>query len=88
VRKFLTYQDGLAVLLGTTFGIVLFDRSAINFLAPLIVADLKLTNGQLGIAASVVALTWATAVCIVGRVSDIAGRRKPFTPPSMTKGEA
>jgi MFS family permease len=78
VRKFLTYQDGLAVLLGTTFGIVLFDRGAINFLAPLIVADLKLTNGQLGVAASVVGLTWAIAGCIVGRMSDGAGRRKPY----------
>jgi MFS family permease len=77
VRK-LTYQDGLAILLGTTFGIVLFDRGAINFLAPFIVADLKLTNAQLGIAASVVALTWAMAGCIVGRISDASGRRKPY----------
>jgi MFS family permease len=77
VKKSLSYQDGLAVLLGTTFG-VLFDRGAINFLAPFIVADLKLTNAQLGIAASVVALTWAMAGCIVGRISDAGGRRKPY----------
>src|SRR5258706_11693606 len=77
VRK-LTYQNGLSILLGITFGIVLFDRGAINFLAPLIVADLKLTNAQLGIAASVVALTSAIAGCIVGRISDVSGRRKPY----------
>ena len=78
VRKILSYQDGLAILLGTTFGIVLFDRGAINFLAPFIVDDLKLNNAQLGIAASVVALTWAIAGCIVGRISDAGGRRKPY----------
>jgi MFS transporter, ACS family, hexuronate transporter len=78
VRRYLSYQDGLAVLLGTTFGIVLFDRGAINFLAPLIVADLRLSNAQLGIAAWVVALTWAMPGCIVGRISDTSGRRKPY----------
>jgi MFS family permease len=78
VRKSLSYQDGLAILLGLTFGIVMFDRNAINFLAPLIVTDLKLSNAQLGIAASVVALTWAIAGCVVGRISDASGRRKPY----------
>jgi MFS family permease len=78
VRKTLTYEDGLAILLGVTFGIVMFDRGAINFLAPMIMADLKLTNAQLGIAASVVSLTWATAGFLVGRISDASGRRKPY----------
>jgi MFS family permease len=78
VKKPLSYQDGLAVLLGLTFGIVMLDRGAINFLAPFIVADLKLTNAQLGIAASVVSLTWAVAGYLVGRISDTSGRRKPY----------
>jgi MFS family permease len=78
VRKLLTYQDGLAILLGLTFGVVMFDRNAISYLAPLIVTDLKLSNAELGIASSVVALTWAIAGCFVGRISDNSGRRKPY----------
>jgi MFS family permease len=77
VRK-LSYQDGLAVLLGLTFGVVMFDRNAISYLAPSIVTDLKLSNAELGIASSVVSLTWAIAGCLVGRISDKSGRRKPY----------
>ncbi|HEY0802136.1 MAG TPA: MFS transporter, partial [Steroidobacteraceae bacterium] len=78
MRKVAGYQDGLAVLLGLTFGVVMFDRGAINFLAPFIVTDLKLSNAQLGIAASVVSLTWALAGCLIGRASDGSGQRKPY----------
>ena len=78
MKKAFGYQDGLAVLLGVTFGIVMIDRQAINFLAPFIVADLKLSNAQVGIASSVVALTWALAGYLVGRISDVSGRSKPY----------
>jgi MFS family permease len=77
-RSFFTYQDGVAVLMGLTFGTVLFDRGAISFLSPFIVADLRLTNAQLGLAAAVISLTWALAGFLVGRASDAAGRRKPY----------
>jgi len=78
VKQLLRYQHGLAVLLGLTFGVVMFDRGAINFLAPFILKDLPLSNAQIGVAASVVALTWAASGLLVGRVSDRVGRRKPF----------
>ncbi|MDB5436873.1 MAG: Major facilitator family transporter [Phenylobacterium sp.] len=77
-RKFPRYQDGLAVLLGLTFGLVFFDRNAINFLSPFIVADLHLSNAQLGMAAAIVSLTWAAFGYLVGRRSDATGRRKPY----------
>jgi len=77
-RSFFTYQDGVAVIMGLTFGTVLFDRGAIGFLSPFIVADLRLTNSQLGLAAAVISLTWALAGFLVGRASDAAGRRKPY----------
>jgi len=72
------YQHGLAVLLGLTFGVVMFDRGAINFLAPFILKDLPLSNAQVGVAASVVAVSWAMSGLVVGRLSDRVGRRKPF----------
>ncbi|HWU56848.1 MAG TPA: MFS transporter [Rhizomicrobium sp.] len=76
--RFLSYQHGLALLTGLVMGLVFFDRNAINFLSPFIVADLKLTNAQLGTASSIVALSWAAAGYLVGRRSDRAGRRKPY----------
>src|ERR1700733_5388671 len=48
MRGFPSYQQGLALLLGLVGGLVLFDRNAINFLSPFIVADLKLNNAELG----------------------------------------
>ena len=77
-KSFFTYQDGVAVIMGLTFGTVLFDRGAISFLSPFIVADLGLTNAQLGLAAAIISLTWAIAGFLVGRASDTAGRRKPY----------
>src|SRR5262249_61794577 len=76
--RFLNYQIGLTLLLGLVAGLVFFDRNAINFLSPFIVADLKLSNAQLGTASSVLSLTWAAAGYLVGRRSDRAGRRKPY----------
>jgi len=78
VGRFFSYQIGLSVLIGLVGGLVFFDRTAINFLSPFIVAELKLSNAELGIVSSVVALTWAGAGYLVGRRSDRAGRRKPY----------
>src|SRR6478735_3605454 len=78
VGRFFSYQVGLSVLFGLVGGLVFFDRTAINFLSPFIVAELKLSNAELGIVSSVVALTWAGAGYLVGRRSDRAGRRKPY----------
>jgi MFS family permease len=76
--RFFSYQVGLAILLGLVAGLVFFDRNAINFLSPLLVADLKLSNAQLGAASSVLSLSWAATGYLVGRRSDRAGRRKPY----------
>src|SRR5437868_2716832 len=82
--RFLSYQCGLALLLGLVGGLVAFDRNAINVLSPFIVADLKLNNAQLGTASSIVALTWASAGYLAGRWSDKAGRRKPYYVAAIT----
>jgi hypothetical protein len=41
---FLTYENGLLLILGLTFGIVFVDRNALTNLMPFVVAELKLTN--------------------------------------------
>jgi ACS family hexuronate transporter-like MFS transporter len=70
------YQAGLVALLSINFGILFFDRNALGFLAPFVQPDLRLSNTQVGLLASVLSLTWAFAAFGVGVVSDRTGSRK------------
>jgi MFS family permease len=77
-KGFWTYENGLLLLLGLSFGFAFFDRNAINYLAPYLVKDLGLTNTQIGMLGSALALSWAVSAFVVGRWSDAVGVRKPF----------
>jgi MFS transporter, ACS family, hexuronate transporter len=70
------YQVLLVALLSLNFGIVFFDRNALNFLMPLVLPDVRLTNTQVGMLASGLALTWALAAFGMGQLSDKLGNRK------------
>jgi len=70
------YQVMLVALLSLNFGIVFFDRNALNFLMPFVQPDLRLTNTNVGMLASALSLTWAVAGFLIGRYSDRTGRRK------------
>ncbi len=70
------YQRRLTWILSITFGVVLFDRNAANFLAPLIAVDFHLNYTQVGILSSGLSLTWAIAGMAGGVISDRIGRRK------------
>jgi len=72
------YELRVVVLLGLAFGFAYFDRMALTFLAPFVQADLKLSNEELGWANSGLSLTWALGAFLVGRWSDVIGKRKPF----------
>ena len=74
----LGYELRVVLLLGLAFGFAYFDRMAPTFLAPFVQADLKLSNEQLGWANSGLSLTWALGAILIGRWSDMTGRRKPF----------
>ena len=73
-----TYENALVAILGVTFGVVFMDRLAVNYLAPFIVRDLKLTATQVGLTASALSITWALVNIASGRLSDVMGRRKPL----------
>ena len=73
-----TYENKLLILLAVSFGFAFFDRNAVNYLAPYIVDELGLTNTQVGLLSSVLALSWAVSAYVIGRWSDAAGVRKPF----------
>ena len=70
------YQVMLTALLSLNFGIVLFDRNALNFLMPFIQPDLALNNTQVGVLAGALSLTWALAAFGIGVISDRFGSRK------------
>jgi predicted MFS family arabinose efflux permease len=70
------YQIALVTLLSINFGIVFFDRNALNFLMPFVQPELGLNNTQVGFLASALSFTWALAAFGIGFVSDRTGSRK------------
>ncbi|OJY63531.1 MAG: MFS transporter [Sphingobium sp. 66-54] len=75
-RRSAGYQMWLVGLLSINFGIVFFDRQAINVLMPSVQQDLSLTNTQIGLLASALSFTWALAAFGIGKLSDTIGNRK------------
>lgn len=73
-----TYENGILLLLGFTFGLVFFDRNAINVLMPSIIGDLGLSNTQVGLLGSGLSAAWAISAYVIGAWSDRSGMRKPF----------
>lgn len=71
------YQVWVTALLSLNFGILFFDRNALNFLMPFVQPDLNLTNTQVGMFSSALSLTWAISGVLVGRISDRLGSKKP-----------
>jgi ACS family hexuronate transporter-like MFS transporter len=73
-----TYQVCLVALLSLNFGILFFDRNALNFVMPFVKPDLGLTNAQVGLTASALSFDWALSTLFVGAAADRGGRRKVF----------
>jgi len=76
--RWFTYENGVLLLLGFTFGLVFFDRNAVGVLGSFIIADLGLTNEQYGLLSSGLALAWALSAYFVAAWSDALRARKPF----------
>jgi MFS transporter, ACS family, hexuronate transporter len=76
IRRSSGYQALLVGLLSLNFGILFFDRNALNFLMPFVQPDLKLSNFQVGMLGAALSLTWAISGYLIGRYSDRTGRRK------------
>ena len=70
------YQTLLVFLLSLNFGIVFFDRQALNVLMPQVKPDLQLDDFQIGLIAGGLSFTWAIAAFLVGKLSDTLGKRK------------
>jgi MFS family permease len=72
------YQAMMVALLSLNFGILFFDRNALNFVMPFVKPDLGLTNTQVGLTASALSFAWAVAALVVGAAADRSGRRKAY----------
>jgi MFS transporter, ACS family, hexuronate transporter len=72
------YQALLVALLSLNFGILFFDRNALNFVMPFVKPDLGLTNTQVGLTASALSFAWALSALFVGAAADKSGRRKTY----------
>lgn len=59
MKKLLTYENRVVLLMALTFGCLFFDRLALNFLMPYVSVDLDLNNTQIGLLAGVLSLAWA-----------------------------
>ncbi|MCP5395427.1 MAG: MFS transporter [Sphingomonadaceae bacterium] len=70
------YELGLLVLLTLANGVVAFDRLTVAFLAPYIVADLHLSNAQVGWLAGALSGAIALSAFFGGRLADRSGKRK------------
>jgi len=77
-RGFFNYENKLLVLLTFTFGFVLFNRMALNFLVPFFDKELGLNNTQIGLLASLLALAWTISGYLIGTLSDKTGKRKKY----------
>jgi MFS family permease len=76
--RLFSYENGLLLLLGFTFGIVFFERNAIGPLASYIIGELTLSQAQIGMLGSGLSLAWAISAYVIGAWSDRSGLRKPF----------
>jgi predicted MFS family arabinose efflux permease len=70
------YQSLLVGLLCLNFGILFFDRNALNFLMPYVQPALGLSYTQVGLLGSALSFTWAIAAIFVSWLSDKLARRK------------
>jgi len=72
------YQSLLVGLLSLNFGILFFDRNALNFLMPFVKPDLGLSNTQVGLTSAALSFSWAVSAVVVGAAADRSGKRKAF----------
>ena len=74
------YETLLVTVLFFAWGTVFLDRMSQLYLAPYIAPEFHLTHEQIGMLASVLAITWAISTLLFGALSDRFGRRPILIP--------
>src|SRR6516164_102721 len=73
-----TYENGLLLLLGISWGVAYFDRTAGTVLVPFMERDLHLDNTRVSLISAGLSISWALGAYLIARWSDATGARKPF----------
>ena len=74
------YETLLVTIMFFTWGTVFLDRMSGLYLAPFIAREFQLTNEQIGLLASALAITWAFSTFLFGALSDRVGRKVILVP--------
>ncbi|MGH9701784.1 MAG: MFS transporter [Candidatus Acidiferrales bacterium] len=74
------YERTLVAILFVSWGTVFLDRMSQLYLAPYFAPEFHLTHEQVGMLASVLAVTWALSTLVFGAISDRFGRRRILIP--------
>jgi predicted MFS family arabinose efflux permease len=74
------YETLLVLVLFFSWGTVFLDRMSQLYLVPYIAPEFNLTHEQIGMLASVLAITWAISTLVFGALSDRFGRRPILIP--------
>lgn len=71
-----SYEIAVLIILSLVNGVVALDRLAVNFLSPYIVADLGLSNTQLGLLSSALSGAISVSGLLIAAVADRSGKQK------------
>lgn len=83
-KSFFRYENAIVLMMFFTFGFVFMERLSVVFLFPFIGPDLHLSNSQIGMIVSVLAITWAISGWVFSSVSDLIGsKRKVLLPATI-----
>lgn len=74
------YENVLVGILFFAWGTVFLDRMSQHYLAPYYAPEFHLTHEEIGLLASVLAITWALSTLAFGALSDRIGRRPILIP--------
>jgi MFS family permease len=69
-------ETGILLILAFANGALALDRLAVNFLSPYIVAELSLSNAQLGLLSSAMSFTISGSGLLLSAVADRTGKRR------------
>lgn len=80
-QSFWRYENAILTMMFFTFGFVFMERLSIVYLLPFIGPDLKLSNAQIGMIVSILAVCWAVSGWVFSSISDSIGSKRKILLP-------
>ncbi|WP_328702281.1 MFS transporter [Alicyclobacillus suci] len=74
--SFFRYENGVVLMMFFTFGFVFMERLSVSYLFPFFGPELKMSNADLGLLTSILAICWSLSGFVFGSLSDLIGSRK------------